>query len=185
MSNVITPKFRVSYPNIFKPQMNKLSGKEEYSVTALFPKNADLTELKKAVQAVLEEEFGADKAKWPKTMRTPFRDQAERAKEGVLPAGHEEGAIFINLKSKQRPGVVDENVQDILDPSQFYAGCWARASVRPYYYDQAGNKGVAFGLQNIQKIADGDPLSGRAKPENDFAPVTGAAKPASSTSLFD
>ena len=123
-------------------------------------------------------------------MKSPFRLQEERAKEvdgkRVLPAGHEEGAIFMNLRSTQRPGVVDQNVQDILDESQFYAGCIARASINAYAYDQKGNRGVAFGLANIQKVRDGEPLGNRTKPEQDFAPVPMEAKPAgaSSTDIF-
>lgn len=192
MANVMTPTFRVSYPNVFKPKKNELNGKDEYSLVALFPKGADLSALKDAVKKALADKWGADQSKWPANLRTPFRDQAERAKvvdgKKVLPAGHEEGAIFINLKSAQRPGVVDQNVQDIIDDSQFYAGCFARATVNAYAYDNKGNRGVAFGLGNIQKMKDGDPLSGRPRAMDEFAPVEGAAAPSSggsATSLFD
>jgi hypothetical protein len=172
MANVMTPKFRASYPHLFKANRNQLSGKDEYSVVALFKKGDDLSALKKAAEAILIEELGPDKAKWPKKLKTPFRDQSEREKDGVLPAGHEEGAIFLNLKSTYKPGVVDQNVQPIIDDKELYAGCWCRATVRPYFYNQAGNVGVAFGLQNVQKVADGEPLGGgRANPENEFAPV--------------
>lgn len=190
MANVITPEFVVSYPTVFKPKRNDLNGKDEYSIVALFPKNADLTKLKEAAQAAIIAKWGPDKNKWPKPMKTPFRDQAERAKDvdgkQVLPAGHEAGNIFINLRSTQPPGVVDQNVQDIIDESQFYAGCIARASVNAYAYDQKGNRGVAFGLSNIQKVRDGVPLGNRAKPEQDFAPipVETTASTGSSTDIF-
>lgn len=185
--SVMTPKFRVSYPNVFKPKRNELSKKDEYSVVALFPKDADLSALKAAVKKVIEDKLGADEKKWPKNIRLPFRDQGEKKKtndEGkeVLPSGHVEGAIFLNLKSATRPGVVNQNVEDIIDETDFYAGCWARATVNPYYYDQAGNKGVSLGLVNIQKVGEGDPLSGRSTPTDDFAPVTTTTKDA--TGLF-
>ncbi len=188
MANVVTPPFRVSYPALFTAKKNDLNGKMEYSVVALFKKGEDLTKLKNAVKECIEAKFGKDQAKWPKNMRTPFRDQKEREKlneetgKMVLPEGYEEGAIFINLKSSQRPGIVDKDVQPILDQSEFYAGCWAQASVNAFYYDQKGNKGVSLGLQNIQKVKDGDPLGGRTKAEDDFAPIAGATD---STSLFD
>lgn len=173
--NPLTPIFRVSYPNVFTPKKNDLNGKDEYSVVALFEKGANITGLKKAAQEALIKKFGADKTKWPAVLKTPFRDQAERVKnvdgKMILPAAHVAGAVFMNLKSKDRPAVVDQNVEDIIDQSQFYAGCYARASVRAYAYDMKGNRGVAFGLQNIQKVKDGEPLSGRAKPEDEFAPV--------------
>lgn len=184
VANINTPRFRVSFPNVFKARKNDLNGKDEFSVTAVFPKGADLSALKAAVNAVVTEKLGADKSKWPKGMRSPFRDQAEREKDGKLPEGYEAGAIFINLKATQRPGVVDANVQDILEERDFYAGCWAIANVRPYYYDQKGNKGVSFGLQNIQKVADGDPLGGRVRPTDAFKPVEGASAPESAEDVF-
>lgn len=177
MSNTITPTFRVSFPNVFKAKLNDLNGKEEYSLVALFPKNADLTQLKAAAQKAIEDKWGKDQAKWPKNLKSPFRDQAERAKtvdgKEVLPAGHEAGAIFMNLKSTQRPGLVDNQNNDILSESEFYAGCYARASVRAFAYDQKGNRGVSFGLQNIQKQKEGDPLTGRMKASDEFTPVEG------------
>lgn len=189
--NLNTPKFRVSYPNVFKAMRNKLSGKDEFSVVCLFKKGEDLGQLKAAAQQAIIEKWGADKDKWPKNLRSPFRDQAELAKEvdgkRIMPVGHEEGAIFMRLKSSQRPGVVDQNVQDIIDESQFYAGCWARASVNAYAYDQAGNRGVSFGLGNIQKIGEGEPLGNRSKPEQDFAPIKTeetAASTGSATDIF-
>jgi hypothetical protein len=192
--NINTPMFRVSYPNVFKAMKNKLSGKDEFSVVALFKKGEDLSTLKAAAQQAIIDKWGPDKEKWPKNLRSPFRDQGEMAKDvdgkRILPAGHEEGAIFLRLKSQQRPGVVDQNVQDIIDESQFYAGCYARASINAFAYDQAGNRGVSFGLGNVQKMRDGEPLGNRAKPEQDFAPIAvddsgsagGAAK--SATDIF-
>jgi hypothetical protein len=178
MANVLTPEFRVSYPSVFQAKKNDLSGKDEYSVVALFPKGTDLSKLKAEAQRAVEDKWGKDKAKWPNPLKSPFRDQGERAKnvdgKEVLPAGHEKGAIFITLKSAYRPGVVDQKVQPIIEPSEFYAGCYAIASVRAYTYENKGNKGVAFGLQNIQKSKDGDPLSGKARPEEEFAAIEGA-----------
>jgi hypothetical protein len=177
---IVTPEFRVSYPSVFKAKKNELSGAEEFSLVALFPKGADLSQLEAAAKAVMEEKWGKDKSKWPKNIRSPFRKQDEKIKDGVLPAGHEAGAVFMNLKSKQRPQVVDQSVQPILSESDFYPGCWARASVRAYAYDNMGNRGVSFGLQNIQKVKEGDPLSSsKSFAADDFAPIAGAA--ASST----
>lgn len=186
MANVMTPPFRVSYPNVFKAKFNKLSNKDEYSVVALFPKDADLSVMKAAAEAAVEEKWGKDKTKWPQKLKSPFRDQGERADEetGNLPNGYEKGAVFINLKSKQRPGVVDAQVNDIINEADFYAGCWARATVSCYAYDQAGNKGVAFGLTNLQKVKDGEPLGGRPRATDDFAPIAGAAKVGSVSDLF-
>lgn len=189
MSKVNTPEFRVAFPAVFKPKRNDLNGKDEYSLVALFPKGADLSGLKKAAQEALEKKFGADKAKWPKNLRSPFRDQGDREKENdegvmTLPQGYEKGAIYLNLRSGQRPGVVNHNVEDIIDESEFYGGCWARASVNAYAYDQKGNRGVAFGLGNIQKLKDDDAFGNRTKPEEDFAAVA-APEASANTSAGD
>lgn len=193
MAMTRTPKFRVSYPNVFKSKLNDLNGKQEYSVVALFPKGADLSVLKKAAEEAITKKWGADRKKWPANLRTPFRDQGERAKidevtgKEVLPAGYEKGAIFINLKSSVKPGLVDQAVNPITDEVQFYAGCFAYATVNAYAYDQKGNRGVSFGLGNLQKASDGDSLGTRTKPEDDFAPIDGVAESqgANATSLFD
>ncbi len=186
MANVKTPKFRLSYPNLFRPKLNDLNGKMEYSCVALFKKGEDLSALEAAAKKVLEEKFGTDKSKWPKNLKSPFRDQGDREKEVdgkmVLPEGYEHGAIFLNLKSTQRPGIVDQNVQQVLDESEAYAGRFAHCTVNPYYFDQKGNKGIAFGLVNLQLLDHGDPLSGRTKPEDDFAPV--ASEAGSASDLF-
>lgn len=190
MSKVLTPVFRVSYPNVFKPKHNDLSGKDEYSLVALFPKGADLTPLKKAAEEAVIKKWGENKAKWPKKLKLPFRDQADREKEDentgkkFLPPGYEAGAVYMNLKSSQRPGVVNQKVEDIIEESEFYAGCWARATINAYAYDQAGNQGVAFGLGNIQKVKEGDPFGGRTKATDDFAPIAGAEAGTTASDLF-
>jgi len=171
-----TPEFRVSFPHLLQASLNKLSNKEEYSVLALFPKGADLSALKVAAEKAVIAKWGEDKLKWPANLRSPFRDQAEKAKNDntgnmVLPAGHVEGAIFMNLKSKQKPHVVDKNVEDIIDASEIYAGCWGRASVNAYAYSHAGNNGVSFGLNNFQKTKEGEPLGGRTRAEHDFKAI--------------
>lgn len=198
---MLTPKFRLSFPALFQPKLNDLNGKHEFSCVALFPVDADLGHMKAAVKDLLTEKFTADQAKWPTPLKSPFRDQGEKVKKDangaiiigtdgkpVLQEGHVAGAIFMNLKSTNRPGIVDQDVKAIIDPSKLYAGCWVIADVNPYYYDQKGNRGVAFGLNHIQLVADGEPLSGRPSVESVFksvpkaAPAAAEGKPA--TSLF-
>lgn len=190
-----TPKFRVSYPSVFKPRKNDLNGKDEYSVQALFAPGENLDKLKEAAKAACEKKWGKDATKWPPNLRSPFRDQADRAKKNekgdmVLPEGYVAGAKYLNLKSERKPGVVDGQVQPILDQTHFYAGCYAIAVVEAYAYDQKGNRGVSFGLQHLQKVADGEPFGNRVKVEDAFAPISastegGAAAPASAGGIFD
>ena len=166
MANITTPEFRVSFPNVFKPGKSMEEGKEgKYNVTMLFDKDTDISALKAAAADACIAKWG-DKSKWPKNLRTPFRDQGEKDFDGYV-----EGAFFVNATSGNRPGLVDRKLNPIIDPSDFYPGCYARASINAFAYDKAGNKGVAFGLNHIQKLRDGDPLGSFTRPEDVFAPI--------------
>ena len=186
-----TPEFRVAFPNVFRPKKNTLNGNEEYSVVALFPKGTDLSDLKAAARAAIEKKFGKDKSKWPTTLKNPFKDQGSRAKKDpvtgkeTLPQGYEKGCIYIDLKSQDKPGVVDQGVNNIINTSDFYGGCWAVASVNAFGYDQGGNKGVSFGLGNIQKVRDDSGFGNRTRPEDDFAPVAESTEETSETSASE
>ena len=163
---IMTPEFRVSFPAVFKARSSKSdddgdAGTPKYGITMLFAKDADLSKLKAAAQAAAKEKWGD---KIPKNLRTPFRDQGDKGLEGYV-----EGAVFINATSLQKPGLVDRNREDIIDETEFYAGCYARATLRAFAYDKKGNKGVAFGLNNVQKLRDGESLSGRTRAQDDFA----------------
>jgi hypothetical protein len=191
--SILTPEGRMSYPHLFKSQKNDLNGKEEFSVVLIFPLGANLQPLIEAAQQVVIEEHGPDKSKWPTPLRSPFRKCKERWKvvEGkeVIPAGYEEGeAIFMNFKqdaTKGKPTVVDAKVQDIIEPQHIYAGCYGRCSVRAYYYSQKGNKGIAFGLSNVQKLRDGAPLgAGRMKASEEFSPVAEEMATTTTDALF-
>lgn len=176
---VTTPEFRVSFPSVFEP--SKMDGQPQdaarYSVTMLFDKNADLTQLKAAIRKAVEMKF-PDPTKRPKGLKNPLRNGDEKPNLDGYP-----GCTFAAAKSKTRPGVVDQNVQPILSAEEFYAGCYARATVTVYYFDKAGNKGVALGLQNIQKIRDGQPFSGRSRAEDDFGSIDGEPSKAGATAV--
>jgi hypothetical protein len=156
----------------------------------LFAKGADISKLKAACKTACEKKWGADAKKWPKNLRLPFRDQAERAKQDddgndYLPDGYVAGAMYLNLKSQKRPGLVNANVEDIIDESDFYGGCYARAQVNAAAYDQKGNAGVSLYVNHIQKLRDGESFGSAARNASDvFEPVTeGGSKTAGG--MFD
>jgi len=165
-----TPEFRLSFPVLFEPKLPynpKPGQKPRWSCAMLFKKGEDLADIKKAVAALLNEKFG-NKANWPKGLRFPFNNQGDKEYEG-----YEDGAIVINAwRDDHQPGIVDSNVKRIIDQSEIYAGCYCIATVNPFYYDVSVNKGVAFGLRNIQKLRDGAPLGGYSRAEDDFEPLT-------------
>lgn len=175
-TKVLTPYFRVSFPSVFTPKAAMNPGdKAKYEITMLFPKTADLSEMKTAALFAIQEKWGADKAKWPKGLRTPFRDGTEKEYDG-----YGADVVFVKATALTKPGLVDQSVTPIIAPEEFYAGCWARATVNAFAYDQKGNRGVSFGLGNIQKWKDDEPFGGKTKPENDFdaitVPATSSAK---------
>ena len=170
---LITPEAMLSYPALFEPKPTP-SGDLKYGCALVFQEGADLSALKKAALAALEERWGA-KAKemlQKKQLKWPFRDGAERDAQGYGP-----DTTFINVSSKQQPGVVDRYAgtdgrpRPITDPSEVYPGCFVRASLRPFTYNTNGSKGVSFGLQNLQKLRDGERIDGRMRPEEEFEAV--------------
>lgn len=168
--NILTPEFRVSFPHVFAPQEPMNPGnKPKYSIAMLFAKGEDLSKLKAAAEKAAKDKWGDE---IPSPLKTPFRDQGEREYDG-----YEAGAIVVSATNTTKPGVVNDQVEKIIDESEFYAGCYAQATVVASAYGGKGTKiapGVNFYLQNIQKIRDGESLAGRMKPEDEFAAVAGA-----------
>lgn len=184
---VTTPEFRCSFLYAFTPQeaMETAADKTpKYGVTMLFDAKAQKTPQYKQMQDLalhaLKEKFGAEKILpdgqgWYKLkvsekqvvpLKNPFRDGSEKADlDGY------EGHVFVACTSKMQPGIVDASLQRIINPDEFVSGHYARATVTAYGYDKQGNKGVAFGLQNLQKLRSGEAFSGRTAAENDFDSV--------------
>jgi len=176
-AKVKTPIFRVSFPSVFEPKGYN-GGPEKYSVVMLFDSDADLTAMKTILREAATEKWGT---KLPPNLRNAFRDGKEKSEL----QGYGEGVTFATASSKQKPGLVDQAVQQIMDRGEFYAGCYARATVTAFAYDQQGNRGVSFGLGNLQKVKDGERFDGRTNAEDDFEAedVVGEATPADSDFL--
>lgn len=169
VKKVSTPIFRVSFPSVFEASSYE-GGAPKFSVCAvftpaLFTPNDKL--LWAAMQAlgdeVSVEKFKKKLAQLPANFKKPFRDGEEKADL----EGFGAGKVFCNLSSKMRPGIIDRDRTIITNPEDFYPGCYARATITAYAYDNVG-KGVAFGLQNLQKIKDGDRLDSRTDAQDDF-----------------
>lgn len=157
----LSPIGRVSFPSVFEPTAMSEGQDKKYSVTLLFPKGTDLKALKELAKKTASE-------KWPKGLpanfRTPFRDGGEKEQLD----GYEEGVTFVKFSGKYKPEVIDQKKQPI-GADDFYAGCWGRLTYTCYAYDNSGNKGVAFGLVNIQKAKDDEPFGlGSSSADEDF-----------------
>lgn len=181
------PRFRGSYVNLDKPRAIKGSTKELYSVMALFEPGADLSAVKAAVSAAMEEKWPGKStviAKNPK-FKSPFKDQVELVdNEGEQRAGTMAGAVFINLSSGLKPLILGPNAKEPDDPRDIYSGAYYVAKCEVYAWEhEVGGKGVTFSLLGIQKVAEGEKLggSGARADVSDFEPV----EVESASSLFD
>lgn len=177
---IVTPQFRVSYPHVFKPA--KMPGDKnapKYSITMLFSKDDDITSLQAAIKAAKIEKFG-DKSKWPKKIKSPVTDGDGDAdsnfdKNGKRREGYENCWIIKATSSEdQKPGVVDEDVEPILEASKFYPGCHAVAYVFAYVWEfpkDSGKYGVGFILDHVQKVKDDKSFAGKKSADEVFTPV--------------
>jgi len=162
---------RWSYANVWEPKAIN-GGTPKYSVSLIIPKSDTVTveKIKAAIQAAYEE--GETKLKGNgrtvpqlSALKTPLRDgDAERPDDPAYA-----NAWFVNANSATAPGIVDAARQEIIDRSEVYSGVYGRASINFYAFNSNGNKGIACGLNNLQKIADGEPLGGKSRAEDDFA----------------
>ena len=157
---------RLSYAHLFEP-VSINGGAEKYSVSVLIPKDdkATIEKIEKAVDAAIEEgsaKFGGKKPN-KGAIKLPLRDgDIERDDEAY------KGHYFVNANSLTAPQVVDTQLNPILDKSEVYSGCYGRVSLSFYAFNSNGNKGVACGLNNVQKVRDGEPLGGRTTAADDF-----------------
>jgi len=169
--HTITPRGRVSFANVFKPKLNSLNGKHEYSLDLLFPKSQDISSIKNELRRVIAE-------RWPGEnmagrLRLPIKDGDSLKSNGRAYPPEYHGHVFITFKSETQPGVVDAQVQPIINPADFYSGCYAVVQYRAFAYPkknspQQANLGVSLALNNIQKVAEGEPFKPSAKPEDVF-----------------
>lgn len=162
---------RWSYANVWEAKSIN-GGAPKFSVSLIIPKSDTKTveKIKAAIQAAYEE--GESKLKGNgktvpalSVLKTPLRDgDLERPDDEAYA-----NSYFVNANSGTAPGIVDADRQPIIDHSEVYSGVYGRASINFYAFNSNGNKGIASGLNNLQKMRDGEPLGGKTRAEDDFA----------------
>jgi len=190
-NRIVTPEAVASFPSLITPRKVNEDSKEKYGITLLFypdkeqkylPGEADLTDLRTAAMEVAKEKFGSKLPGLLKAgkFKTPFLDDEDTVEKYGWPAG----TVFLRCSSMRKPGVVsrhpdadgrpaimtDEEVEEKIFP-----GARVRASLRPYAYDTAGNRGVSFDLQNVQWLGEDERIDGRADARDEFEPTEDAA----------
>ena len=149
---------RWTYANVWTPKAMAEGAKPKYSVSLIIPKSDTVTVQK--IKAAIKAAYAPLAA-----IKTPLRD-------GDIERPYDEAykdSYFVNANSPTAPGIVDADRQPIIDTSEVYSGVYGRASINFYAFNSNGNKGIACGLNNFKKIADGEPLGGKSRAEDDFA----------------
>ena len=169
-AKVITgPNMRFSYCSVWEPKSIN-GGDPRYSVSVLIPKTDKETvrKIREAINAAYREGEGKLKGKGSlpplSALKTPLRDgDTERPDDPAYT-----GMWFLNANSTHAPQIVDAACNPILDRAEFYSGCYGRASITFFAFSSNGNRGIACGLNNLQKLRDGEPLGGRTTAAADF-----------------
>ena len=165
---------RLGYVHLLESYALDPKNDPKFTCMVIVPKTAKKTiaRLKAAQEAAKKEGLQVFGGSIPKNLQTTIHDGDEEADLERNP--ELEGSYYFNVSSKRRPGVVDRNVQPILDSTEVYSGMYARVSLTAYAYSYKGKKGVTFGLENVQKIRDGEVLGGGAtRAEDDFDALDG------------
>lgn len=166
-SKMVTPEFRLVFPNLFeaKPFMRngKPAGEPKYGLTMLFAPN-DIAGLKaKAIEVA--------KAKWPgrdlKELAFPLKNGdslAEKAEAKGKDGSFYRGTIVLKASSKFKPQVVGADRQPILDKDKVYSGCYGYAEINFVPYDainDGAKDGVTAYVNFVMKSRDGQRVAGR------------------------
>jgi len=171
MAVVVTPYATLSFPTLFTPKPRAEGGEPVFSCALLFDEAAQKSKEYKAMQdacvTAFKDKFGASAQMKGATF--PFRDAAEKSDKYQ---GYEEGVVYINPWSKQKPGIVNARLQDVLLPDEVYAGQLVRAQLTPFAWTNSGKKGVSFGLNNLQIVKHDAPrIDGRVSANKAFDAV--------------
>ena len=167
---VTGPRSRFSFCHIWEPKSIN-GGDPRYSMSVIIPK--DDAETVDRINAAIEAAYrdGESKLKGKgalpplSSIHTPLRDgDLDRPDDPAYA-----GCWFLNANSDRAPGIVDAHAQPILDRGEVYSGCYGRVSLSFFAFNTNGNRGIACGLNNIQKLRDGEPLGGHLSAEQEFA----------------
>lgn len=184
---IITPKARIAFANqLFEPKAPKGGGKVKFGCTLIFDAEARATPEFKNMLKVAGELARNERKDWDGTkfdelhkamkIKMPFLKGNENVDDGGAVREGFADTLFIRSTSLMQPQLVDQKLQPIVEARQLYSGCYVRASLGAFTYSVDGNKGVSFGLRNVQLLSDGPPLGGGfSKASDDFTPVEGGA----------
>lgn len=160
---VTGPDTRWSYVNVWEAKSVN-GGNPRYSISLIIPKNDTdtISYINRAINAAYKAGLAKLKGNASKVpalseIKTPLHD-------GDLDKPDDEAyknAYFINAASTRPPEICDADLNGITDHSAVYSGAYGRASISFYAYNYNGNRGIACGLNGLQKISDGEQLGAK------------------------
>ena len=168
-TKVVTGLVRFCYCHVFEPTAMNEGDTPKYNVAILIPKDDEKTV--NAIKKAIENAKVAGKSKIvdkngniPKSLKLPLRDGDEERSDDEAFAD----SYFLNATSNRKPTIVDRNLDPIMNKDEFYSGVYGRISLNMFAFNTSGNKGIAAGLQNLQKLEDGEMLAGGSTADEDF-----------------
>lgn len=186
-----TEVFRGSFPHVFVAhKVEGTKGDPKFSIDMLFPKSQNMKKYQDAVDLVMTRRYGADKKKWVTPEHPCIKDGDKLIEKAIRkqkqPVEAYAGHWVLSARSGNKPAVVDEHKQAIIDTSKVYGGAFYRAQVAFFWYDTQGNEGVSIALNAVQFVRDGESF-GRGRVNVDAAfgddiPDDGANDPANYSS---
>lgn len=182
-----TPTGRVMWSRFFPPRKSDEEDSEDFwcECTLICPADApEWKKLNRVFDLIIKEKFkGKKPANFKMPWKTIIHDGEPTSKQLLIDPddknydGYEEGMIAFPVRSKNRIVVPhkmvgeDDDGKAILEKctkEDFYSGCYARAKVKLFEYDNK-SKGTSAGLSNIFFVKHGKPIGGGArKAEDDF-----------------
>lgn len=164
---IVTDPVRISFPYLFKKrEMKDQDGtrqpeRDRYECVLLVPPSTgDAEKIAAAIGEAMSAKFGAD---WKSELsamemaKLPLKKCAENKWFKDQFAGWH----FVNSWSKERPNIVDQDFEDIIDPDKVYAGCWCRFQLTLLAWEsKKGGKLCLVSLDNVMFVADDERLGG-------------------------
>lgn len=168
-TKVVTGVVRLSYANIWTPKAMEGQTELKYSTAIIISKDdkATIDKINKVVNDLCAGVKAKNKGKLPPKFKLPLRDGDEEKDDENYA-----NCFFLNASSKNKPGIVDRELNEIIEKEEVYSGCYCKVAINFYAFDKNGNRGIAAGLNNIMKVKDGEALSGGSSAKDDFADET-------------
>lgn len=155
-TKVVTDLVMFVNANLYAPISFAQGSTPKFTLTLVIPKS-DSEMIRKITSAYEEtKKFNSQflGAHFDKTESSVLQDGDLKVNDKCF-----KDAYYINTSSREQPGVVDTDLNPIIQSEEVYDGCFGRASITFYPYKVGTKSGIAVGLNNVMKMKDGERVS--------------------------